>query len=572
MCQLCLAGFRQNHFSSRRSFLKGAAATGIVAAGGLKLFAPRPAAADAGGLPNGTGEPGRRYVLRGGMVMTMDPNTPNADDPIVGGFRQADVLIEGNKILNVGRSLNGGGAAVIDVSGRIVMPGFIDTHHHQFETALRAWLADGVLIIDGSGSPSGSRTYFENILLRFAPAYKPDDVYISELFGGLSQLDDGVTTVHDVSQIHHSPQHSDAAIQALIDTGRRAAFGYFESAGGVPGNQYPQDATRIINTWFGGSGTNLSKNGLVHMIMGGEVYLGNVTTDKSWTLGRSLGLQIAAHILSPFGITPILDALAAGHGGGTDIPQGNPGNGKIDIRDDNLFIHMTGQSPMGWQQVHDKRAQVSIAFPIEMNMRHGIPPIIKMQQLAMAAGTPFEPSLSTDVEVTMTADFFTQMRVAMNLQRMVVNQMILEQGANGTKIETANDAFYPPNQWPTPAAGIPPLLTTRDVLRYATMNGAKALRLDKKVGSLTPSKEADIIILDPTAINVAPLNHVPGAVVSLMDRTNVETVIVAGKVRKWKGQLLDVNLDKLRSQLEASRDAIFKAAGEPVPPELFNPH
>ena len=118
-------------------------------------------------------------------------------------------------------------------------------------------------------------------------------------------------------------------------------------------------------------------------------------------------------------------------------------------------------------------------------------------------------------------------------------------------------AFYPPNQWPTPAAGIPPLLTTRDVLRYATMNGAKALRLDSKVGSLTPGKEADIIILDATAINVAPLNQVPGAVVSLMDRTNVETVIVAGKVRKWKGQLLDVDLDQLRSQLEASRDYHF---------------
>ena len=92
-----------------------------------------------------------------------------------------------------------------------------------------------------------------------------------------------------------------------------------------------------------------------------------------------------------------------------------------------------------------------------------------------------------------------------------------------------------------------PLLTTRDVLRYATMNGAKALRLDGKIGSLTPGKEADIIILDATTLNVAPLNQVPGAVVSLMDRTNVETVIVAGKVRKWKGQLLDVNLDKLRS-------------------------
>jgi len=106
------------------------------------------------------------------------------------------------------------------------------------------------------------------------------------------------------------------------------------------------------------------------------------------------------------------------------------------------------------------------------------------------------------------------------------------------------------------------------VLRYATMNGAKALRLDSKVGSLTPGKEADIIILDATRLNVAPLNQVPGAVVSLMDRTNVETVIVAGKVRKWKGQLLDVDLDRLRAQLTASRDYVFSAAG--IPQNLFS--
>jgi cytosine/adenosine deaminase-related metal-dependent hydrolase len=108
------------------------------------------------------------------------------------------------------------------------------------------------------------------------------------------------------------------------------------------------------------------------------------------------------------------------------------------------------------------------------------------------------------------------------------------------------------------------LLTTRDVLRYATINGAKALRLDDKVGSLKPGKEADIIILDGTALNVAPLNQVPGAVVSLMDRTNVETVIVAGKIRKWKGRLLDVDLNRLRRQLEDSRDYIFNAANIPA--------
>jgi 5-methylthioadenosine/S-adenosylhomocysteine deaminase len=533
MCKLCDAGFRQNHFGSRRNFLKGAAATGAVGAG-LNLFRPRPAAAQVGDAPLGSGGPGRRLIIRGGSVMSMDPT--------VGNFAQADVLIEGKKILAVGPHLNAGGAGEIDAHGRIVMPGFIDTHHHQFETALRSFLADGVLINDGSGSPSGSTTYFEFVLLKFAPVYRPQDVYINELFGGLSQLDDGVTTVHDVSQIHHSPQHSDAAIQALIDTGRRAAFGYFESAGANilgtnPGNKYPTDAFRIKNQWFS------SSDQLVHMIMGGEVYLSDATTDQSWTIGRQLDLQIAAHILSPFGIRPIFDKLTATPGKG--------GNGHIGIGPDNLFIHMTGMADPAWQKVKDVGAQVSISFPIEMNMRHGTPPIIKMQSLGM------EPSLSVDVECTMTADFFTQMRVAMNMQRAVVNEMILEQGN-----------FYPPQQWPTPAAGTPPLLTTRDVLRFATINGAKALRLDKKVGSLTPGKEADIIILDATAINVAPLNQVPGAVVSLMDRTNVETVIVAGKVRKWKGRLLDVNLPHLRQQLEASRDFIFSKAG--VPQNLFS--
>src|SRR5258708_28527878 len=144
----------------------------------------------------------------------------------------------------------------------------------------------------------------------------------------------------------------------------------------------------------------------------------------------------------------------------------------------------------------------------------------------------------------------------MKMKREVETQMLMEQGD-----------FSPPNEWPKPAPGTPPLLNVRDVLRFATINGAKHLRLDGKTGSLTPGKEADIIALDATAINVAPLNNVPGAVVALMDRTNVETVIVAGKVRKWKGRLLDVDLPHLRQQLEASRDYIFAAAG--IKQDLF---
>jgi 5-methylthioadenosine/S-adenosylhomocysteine deaminase len=524
MCILCNQGRPQNHFGSRRNFLKGAAATGAVAAG-LNLFAARPVAAEERDRdrdpPEGSGRPGRRYVIRNGSVMSMDPQ--------VGDFARGDVLVEGKRILAVGQNLQAGNAAVIDARGRIVMPGFIDTHHHQFETAIRSFLPDGILINDGT--PAGVINYFEYILLKFAPVYRPQDVYISELFGGLAQLDDGVTTVHDVSQIHHSPQHSDAAIKALFDTGRRAAFGFFESAGAAilgtnPGNQYPIDARRIKAQFFS------SDDQLVTMIMGGEIYLPGFET--AWAIGRELGLQIAAHIVGSFGMRPTFDALAGSNQFGSD----------------NLFIHMTGMSDMAWLKVRDAGAAVSLAVPIEMNMRHGTPPILKTLSLGI------QPSLSTDVEVTLTADFFTQMRSTMNLQRALVNQMIFDS--------------QPGNPYPPPPPGTPALLTSRDVLRFATMEGARDLRLDHKTGSLTPGKEADIIILDGTGINVTPVNHVPGAVVTLMERTNVETVIVAGKIRKWKGRLLDVDLPRLRRQLEDSRDFLFRAAG--IQQDLFRPN
>jgi len=333
-------------------------------------------------------------------------------------------------------------------------------------------------------------------------------------------------------KIHHSPEHSDAAISGLVAAGRRAAFGYFESAGNVIGNQYPQDARRIKKQYFS------SDHQLTTMIMGGEIYLGEDVRQQSWAIGRELGLQVAAHIVGSFGMRPGFDALAAAG----------------QFRSDNLFIHMTGMSDMAWEAVKnapparqgdDPGARVSLAVPIEMNMRHGTPPILKTLEMGI------EPSLSVDVECTLTADMFTQMRTAMALQRMFMNGRALNED----------------NMMNLPDL---PLLTTRDVLRFATVQGAKDLRLDHKVGTLSPGKEADIILLNADAINVTPLNHVPGAVVSLMDRSNVETVIVAGKIRKWKGRLVDVDLGKLRRELERSRDYLFDAAG--INQDLFRPN
>jgi 5-methylthioadenosine/S-adenosylhomocysteine deaminase len=148
--------------SSRRKFLKVSAASGAAVAG-LGLFSERPAAAQDDDAPMDAGRSGRRYIIRGGHVMSMDSD--------VGDFVEADVLIEGKKIAAVGPNLGASGAAVIDERGRIVMPGFVDTHHHQFETALRSFLADGLLFNDGK--PHGQINYFEFILGRFAPVYRP---------------------------------------------------------------------------------------------------------------------------------------------------------------------------------------------------------------------------------------------------------------------------------------------------------------------------------------------------------------------------------------------------------------
>ena len=500
MCEPCDAGYSQFHRWSRRNFLMTAGAT--AAAIGAAFLGPRPARAQGAVLPPDTGAAGRRYVIRGGAVLSMDP--------AVGEFAVADVLVDGRTIAAVGPNLDTVGADVIEADGMIAMPGFIDTHHHQFETALRGFLADGLLFNDGL--PHGRVNYFDFILGKFAGAYRPEDAYISVLFGSLSQLDAGVTTVLDISQIHHSPAHTDAVIGGLTDSGRRAVLGYFEGHGERA--RYPQDARRIRSRYFA------SADQLLTMVMGGEIYLPGY--DAAWQIGRELDVPIAAHVLGNFGIPKQFARL---------IEQDM-------IGPRNIFIHMTGMPDSAWRAVADKGAQVSIAVPIEMTMRHGMPPILKAMELGI------EPSLSSDVECTMTADFFTQMRGMMTLQRMLVNERAL---AGETDL--------------------PDLLTSRDVIGQATVNGAKALGVADKVGSLTPGKEADIVLLNADAINVAPLNHVPGAVVTLMERSNVDTVIVAGKVRKWRGALLGADLPKLRRELEASRDYLFETAG--VSRDLF---
>jgi cytosine/adenosine deaminase-related metal-dependent hydrolase len=460
----------------RRDFLKSGAA-GFAAA-----MMPSPgdtAASQTGAIRTGGTN---RILLKGGVVLTLDRAL---DD-----FESADVLIEGSKIAAVGRNLKAE-AQTIDASNMILMPGFVDTHHHQYETILRSVLPDGLL--------QGPKSYTSDIQGIYTPAYRPEDARISELVASLNQINAGVTTGVDTSQVSHTPEHTDACIAGLREAGRRTLFAY--SAGVGPGVKYPQDIRRLRTQYFS------SSDQLLTLAMGGGL------DRNTWALAREVGAPIVNHVV---GNTAGLEAM-----------------GKAGLmKADNEYIHCTQLSKTAWKMIADTGGHVSIATAIEMQMRHGMPPI----QEALDHG--ITPSLSVDVETNMAADLFTVMRSTFLLQRALLNERVIAGEQN-----------------------LPALVTSRQVLEMATIQGARDSHLDHKIGTLAPGKDADIIMLRTDTINVMPVNNAAGAVVTLMDTSNVDTVFIAGKLMKRNGQLVGVDLAKIRREVEASRVAVLMRAG-----------
>lgn len=470
---------------SRRSFSKlGAGWTAFAASGVAQQKSGDAANLDR--LLRAQTDPNRRILLQGGIVLSLDAK--------VGDFEKADVLIEGKKIAAVGPNLAAAArsALVVSATDRIVMPGFVDTHHHQYETLLRSILADGLL-------RDGAKNYGSVIQGIFTPVYLPQDAYISELVASLNQINAGVTTTVDTSQVSLSPAHSDACIAGLKESGRRAVFAY--SAGVGPASQYPQDIARLRKQYFS-SGDQLLTLAL-HAAVNAD----------HWKLARSVGAPIVSHFIS-----------------GDLQPMKNAGL----LGPDNQYIHCTQLNEANWKLIADTGGKVSIAPAIEMQMRHGMPPF----QTALDHG--IRPSLSVDVECNMTADMFSIMRAAFTLQRALANQRAIDGDKNA-----------------------PRLLTSRDTLELATIEGARVAHLDSKIGTLTPGKEADIVMLATDRINVFPMNNAPGTVVTLMDTSNVENVFIAGRVMKWQGRLVGVDLNRIRRTIDTARDGLLARAKYP---------
>lgn len=209
-------------------------------------------------------------LIRNGVVVDTEP------DPVVLG--QVDVRIEDGLIAEVGPGLpEVAGAEVIDATGRIVLPGFVDTHRHTWQAGIRAVAPD--ITFD---------TYLRRVLTELAPRHRPQDVYAGNLAGALECLDAGITTLLDWSHVQFSPDHTDAAVRGLGESGIRAVFGY--CYGGDSG-ELTKETRRVHDTLFCASG-------LVTMVVAalGPEIVGEERSLEEWRVAAELGLPVTAHL------------------------------------------------------------------------------------------------------------------------------------------------------------------------------------------------------------------------------------------------------------------------------------
>ena len=441
-----------------------------------------------------------RTLIKGGWVVSMDPS--------VGTIPRGDVLIDGDRIVDVGPSIPAGDARVMDASDRIVMPGLVNAHLHTWQTGIRGLSADWSL-----------SQYFQRMHRGMAASFGPEDIYLGTLVGALGQLNGGVTTLFDWLHNNPTPDHSDGGVDGLIESGIRAVFGHgspkHEPKEGQPHFSevpHPRDEIRRLR-----SGRFSSDDARVTLGMAilGPYFSTYAVTAHDLRLAAEFDLVASAHMDAGF--------------------QRMVPDGIYRMRDDGLIderfnvVHGSDLTDEEISILTDSGASFSITAEAEMQYGFGYP------ITGRVIGSGGAPSIGSDTESGMGGDMFTAMRVTLQMQRAVDN------GPTVTMEKPVEELS----------------LSTYQALEWATVNGARALNLDDRIGSLTPGKKADVILLRTDDLNLFPVHDPVQSVVLHANGSNVDTVLVDGEIVKQGGRLLYRGLEeKMRKLADSGRRLI----------------
>jgi 5-methylthioadenosine/S-adenosylhomocysteine deaminase len=465
---------------NRRGLFKWAG--GVAAT--VALADSRTAMAQSAGAPRRLPAARGEFIIRNGHVLTMEPD--------LGDFPSGDVHVRDGTVVAVGPNLSAPNVERIDGRNMVVMPGFVETHWHMWNTFLRG-------VIRGDDPKEG---YFPQTL-RMGPYCTPEDAYRSVRFSVAEGLLSGITTVHDWSHNTRTPAHADAELQALRDTGIRARFSYGTGQELAPSAAMNlEDVARVQRQWAANDAMLSLGVALRTPGSGPRGTFPMEVLQSEMAALRKLGVPMTMHA----GPKGLIQRLAENRLLGSDL----------------LMVHPQGMTAEERQSIADTKTPFSTSPVIEMSYsaaRNGYIQFAELEQLGVQLGLSLDSS-----GASANADFFNVMRALLwsNWQR------------TDTKLR----------------------LLPKRIVELATIEGARLLGLSDKAGSLKPGKRADIILVRTSDINMAPAGDPYYSLVFSGQPANVDTVMVDGRILYRHGKLTAIDLKKTIAEAASAAQAL----------------
>jgi 5-methylthioadenosine/S-adenosylhomocysteine deaminase len=425
----------------------------------------------------------RRLLVRGATLLTVDP--------LLGDLPSGDVLVENGTIVAVGPALSAGAgdALVLDATGTIALPGFVDAHVHAWEAQLR-----------GTAPDADFGAYLGLTAFGAGPRYRPEDVEVGTLATSLTALDAGTTTIVDNAHLALTPDHARAGIEGLLRSGIRGVHAV-GSPFGVELDHVPATALALREEY---RDPRIS----VRLF---EVH----PTASSWAFARDHDLWVSTE-LGPH--TPDVD----------DVLAGLERHGLLSPR--HTFNHCYDLAPVSWDRIAASGASVNLSPRSDATF--GLGTTVTPAAHALTRGVP--TGLSGDNEVSYGLSMFAELAALHSRYR-----------SEGFRAAVSGDAQARPT------------LTPAELLRMATQGGADNAGLGDVVGSLTPGKQADLVLVRADDVNLRGIRDPRTAVVAYAHAGNVDTVLVGGRLRKWHGVLVGVDVDRCHAELDRSRERLL---------------